>query len=69
MDPAKVKGVADWPIPKSVTEVRSFMGFCNFYRPFILKYSHTAKPLNNLTKKGVPFVWDEECQKAYETLK
>ena len=69
MDPAKVKGVADWPVPKSVTEVHSFMGFCNFYRPFIPKYSHTAKSLNNLTKKGVPFVWDEECQKAYEMLK
>ena len=69
MDPAKVKGVADWPVPKLVTEVRSLMGFCHFYCPFIPKYSHVAKPLNNLTKKRVPFVWDEECQKAYETLK
>ena len=69
MDPAKVKGVADWPVPKLVTEVCSLMGFCNFYHPFISKYSHIAKPLNNLTRKGVPFVWDDECQKAYETLK
>ena len=69
MDPAKVKGVADWPVPKSVTEVCSFMGFCNFYCPFIPKYSHVAKSLNNLTRKGVPFIWDEECQKAYKTLK
>ena len=35
MDPVKISGIADWPIPKTVKDVRSFLGFCNFYRAFI----------------------------------
>jgi hypothetical protein len=42
MDPAKVKGVANWPTPSSVKQVRSFLGFCNFYHPFIYQFSHIA---------------------------
>jgi hypothetical protein len=51
MDPAKVAGVKSWPIPTTVKQVRSFLGFCNFYRPFIRQFSHIAKPLNELTRK------------------
>jgi len=35
MDPIKISGIADWPIPKTVKDVCSFLGFCNFYRAFI----------------------------------
>ena len=56
MDPAKVSGVCDWPTPKCVKDVRSFHGFCNFYRAFIAGFSKIALPLNALTKKGQPFV-------------
>ena len=35
MDLAKVAGIATWPTPTSVKQVQSFLGFCNFYRPFI----------------------------------
>ena len=38
MDPAKVSAILDWPIPKSVKDVQSFLGFANFYRKFILHY-------------------------------
>ena len=51
MDPAKVAGIATWPTPTSVKQVRSFLGFCNFYRPFIYQFSHIARPLNELTRK------------------
>ena len=60
IDPVKVKGFADWPIPKSVKEVWSFLGFGNFYRKFIEKFSTLAAPLNNLLRKDwrcTTFVW------------
>ena len=69
MDPAKVAGVKTWPTPTTVKQVRSFLGFCNFYRTFIQGFSHLAKPLNNLTKKDVPWTWGEEQQRAFDTLK
>ena len=49
MDPTKVEGIKNWPKPAKVKDVRSFLGFCNFYRPFILSFSKIAKPLNELT--------------------
>jgi hypothetical protein len=55
MDPAKVKAVLDWLIPKTITEIQEFMGFANFYRRFIKGYSGIATPLTNLTKKDRTF--------------
>ena len=57
MDPVKVSGVQDWPIPRNVTEVKSFLGFINFYRRFIKDFSHIAKPLNQLTKANISWSW------------
>src|ERR1700761_8001635 len=69
MDPVKLKGLADWPTPTSVTEVRSFLGFGNFYKPFIEGYAHIARPLHDLTKKGDPFAWTATTQHAFDTTK
>ena len=55
MDQTKVKAILDWPEPKNVKEVRSFLGLANFYRRFIKDYVHVAHPLHNLTKKEEPF--------------
>ena len=49
MDPAKIAGVAEWPTPTTVKQVQSFLGFVNYYRPFVPKFSHIARPLNELT--------------------
>ena len=68
MDPTKIKAVQTWPTPKSVKDVRSFMGFCNFYCPFIYKFAHVAKPLNALTKKDIPWEWTDQHQLAFDTL-
>ena len=51
MDPAKVSSVLDWPVPKTVKDVQSFLGFANFYRKFILGYSTLTSPLTDLTRK------------------
>jgi len=69
MDPVKVAGVRDWPTPKNVTEVQSFVGFINFYRHFVQYFSHVAKPLHQLTKKGEGWRWTDEEQASLEELK
>ena len=58
MDRAKVSVVLDWPIPKSIKEIQSFLGFANFYRKFIKSYSMLTTPLTNLTRKTKhKFTW------------
>ena len=69
VDPEKVSRVQDWPIPRSVAEVRSFMGLAGYYRRFILDFSKIATPITRLTGKDVPFVWSEACQQAFDELK
>ena len=69
MDPAKVSAVTEWPTSKNLKDVRGFVGFANFYRRFIKDFSKIARPLHDLTKKDVPFVWGPDQQKAFETLK
>ena len=69
MDPIKLAGIRDWPTPSMVKQVRSFLGFGNFYGKFISHYSDIAKPLNDLTKKDKKFEWTNECQESFNTLK
>ena len=71
MDPVKVAGVRDWPVPRNVTEVRSFLGFINFYHRFVENFSHIAKPLNQLTKQDTQWSWkpDGPEQAAFDKLK
>jgi len=51
MDPVKVQAITDWPIPNNLTELRSFLGFGNYYKDFIPNYSRIARPLHDATKK------------------
>ena len=69
MDPIKIVGIKNWPTPTKVKDVRSFLGFCNFYRPFIRGFAHIAKPLNELTKKDVEWNWSTRQEEAFQTLK
>ena len=69
MDPMKLGGIQDWPTPTKVKEVRSFLGFGNFYRKFISHYSDITQPLNDLTKKDQKFEWNNDCQQAFDLLK
>jgi hypothetical protein len=69
MDPAKLSGISQWQTPTSVKEVRSFLGFCNFYRHFISHYSNLARPLIDLTKKDTVFAWTQACTDSFEKLK
>ena len=59
----------DWESPISVPQIRSFLGLAGYYRRFIIDFSRIAKPMTELLKKGVKFVWDEKCEKAFHTLR
>ena len=68
-DPSKPQCIEMWPTPKNVKDVRAFIGLCRYYRRFVYRFSEIAKPLHKLTEKIKPFIWTEECSKAFETLK
>jgi len=68
-DPAKVERVKNWPVPKSVHDVRTFTGFANYYRRYVPDFASTAKPLYRLTDKTIPFDWTYECQQAFDALR
>ena len=65
MVPIKIAGVRDWPTPKNITEVQSFVGFVNFYCRFIPEFSHVASPLHCLTKKAEPWQWTQPEEAAF----
>lgn len=69
VDQSKVAAVKDWPVPKSVKDVRAFLGYCNYYRKFVKGFANIAAPLNNLLKKDQPFEWTQACQKSFEDLR
>jgi RNase H-like domain found in reverse transcriptase len=69
MDPAKVKVIQDWPEPRKVKDIQSFLGFADFYRRYIHNYSDIVVPLTQLTRKNIPWNFDESCKLAFLTLK
>jgi hypothetical protein len=68
-DPAKVEAVREWPTPKSVREVRSFLGLTGYYRRFIHHYASKALPLTDLTRSDVPWQWGPAQQKSFDALR
>jgi hypothetical protein len=57
VDPSKVQEVLDWKSPKSVMQIRSFLGLAGYYRQFILNFSKIAKPMTKLLEKDAKFKW------------
>ncbi|UYV71667.1 K02A2.6-like [Cordylochernes scorpioides] len=68
-DQEKIRAVRDFATPRSLKEVRSFLGLSSYYRRFIPNYAHVAQPLNDLLKKDSAFNWNQEEQNAFEALK
>ena len=68
MDPAKMLAILDWPIPTSVYEVHSSLGFANSCRRFINSYSSLASPHTSLTRKVVIFTWSVEAEATFRAL-
>ena len=64
VDPEKTMGILEWANPRNLTELRGFIGLCNYYHRFVKGYSQYTTPLTNLTKK-VTFSWSEEAEKYF----
>lgn len=78
VDTEKVKALETWPVPRSVKEVRQLIGFMGYYRRFVPKFAHLARPLHTLMGEGGKgnkgriadsFEWTNECQTAFDELK
>ena len=74
-NPKKIEAIVKWSQPQTVTQMRSFLGFCNYYRKFIHRYAQIAKPLYKLISgsqaktKQAKLSWDEKCEQAFKALK
>ena len=67
--PEKLQALREMAEPDCAKGVKIYLGFVGYYRKFIPKYSDITKPLTELTKLHVPFIWTEKCQKFFELLK
>ena len=65
----KVRAVVEWPRPKDVHDIRSFLGLASYYRKFICGFSEIARPLTDLTRAAKEFDWKEPQQSAFTRLK
>ena len=69
VDPNKIAAIVNWEPPRSVTEVRSFLGLTGYYRRFVRDFSIIASPMTKLLRKDVRYRWTPECQQSFEILK
>jgi hypothetical protein len=69
VDEMKIEAIESWPIPQSITQVRSFLGLAGFYHRFVKDFSTIAAPLHELMKKSVVFHWGRAQEESFSTLK
>ena len=69
VDPSKIEAIISWKQPKSVTEIRSFLGLVGYYRKFVEGFSRLVGPLTILTRKGQKYVWTERCEESFQKPK
>ena len=68
-NPRLVSAVKEFPVPRDVRQVRQFLGLSSYYRRFIAQFAKVAKPLHELTRKGVEFAWSPDFQAAFDMLR
>ena len=68
-NPNQVSSIKEFPTPKSLKEVRQFLGLASYYWKFIWSFAKIAHPLHSLTQKDAIFQWSPECQQAFQHLK
>ena len=65
----KIEAIKSWPVPQTITQVRSSRGLAGFYCRFVKYFSTIVAPLHELTKKGVVFHWEKAHEESFVTLK
>lgn len=68
-NPDNLMKVKLWSSPKTVTQIKPFLGLASYYRRFIQNFSDIASPMIQMTKKGEDFVWSDKCEKSFQKLK
>jgi hypothetical protein len=68
-DPKKIEAISNWPSPQNAKELRNFLGLAGYYRKFVRHFGVISKPLTDLLKKSVIFVWTSEHEKSFCALK
>ena len=69
MDPEKIEAIMNWPTPRNVTDVRSFMGLMGYYKRFIEGFSKVAHSITSKQNKGIKFEWTPRCEESFQHLK
>ncbi|GJX60285.1 reverse transcriptase domain-containing protein, partial [Tanacetum coccineum] len=69
VDKAKIDVIAKLPHPTTVKGIRSFLGHAGFYRRFIQDFSKISRPMTHLLEKNTPFIFSDDCIRAFQTLK
>jgi hypothetical protein len=69
IDPDKIMSIMEWPTPKDVSNIRSFMGLTGYYRRFIKDFSKIGCPITALQKKGTKFMWTQKCEERFQAMK
>ena len=69
LDPENIRAIQEMQPPRSLKELRGLQGRLAYIRRFIANLSGRCQPFSKLMKKGVSFVWDDECQRAFEEIK
>ncbi|EIW70139.1 hypothetical protein TREMEDRAFT_30259, partial [Tremella mesenterica DSM 1558] len=69
VNPEYIDAITSFPRPKNLRESRGFIGVVSYYRRFVPNFSKIARPINDLTRKEVPFVWGVEQESAFKELK
>jgi hypothetical protein len=67
-DPAKISAIMEWPMPTNVKQLRRFLWLASFYRKFVWHFAIICKPLTQLLKKDVVFMWTNDHQQAFVAL-
>ena len=65
----KVKAIHGMKPPRNHKEVREFLGMVGYYRSFISRFADPARPMTKLIRKGIQFIWTDECQVGFEYLR
>ena len=68
-DPDKTAAVERLVPPTTRSDVRGFLGLAGYYRNFVERFSHRARPLTELLKEDTVWAWSTACQGAFEGLK
>lgn len=69
VDPGKVDAILNFARPQSVKDVKRFVGMTSWYRRFVPNFATIVGPLTNLTRKNKKFVWSDETEESFVTLK